>query len=123
MRETVDNILRYSVRSAIDVKQDGFLWPKRDGFELRVRIPEPDDPRTMRSIPQIPAEEIELAFKKILEEALSMPREFLVIQVARVFGAERLASESQRQLEQILDKLISEGEITDRNGRLMRGAG
>jgi very-short-patch-repair endonuclease/DNA polymerase III delta prime subunit len=120
MRETIDSVLRDSARSVDE--RNGFLWPKRNGIELRVRIPEPDDPRTMRSVFQIPPEEIELAFKKILEEALSMSREALVIQIARLFGVDRLASDSQIQLEQILDKLISKGEVIDRNGRLMNEA-
>ncbi len=118
MKETIENALRYSAQSSID-QRNGFLWPKGDEFELKVRIPEPRNPQTMRSISQIPPEEIELAFKKILEEALSMPSEALIIQVARLFGVERLASESQTQLEQILDKLISEGAVVNRNRRLV----
>jgi hypothetical protein len=84
MRETIDGILRYSARSSVDERGE-FLWPKRVGFELRVRIPEPDDPQTIRTVSEIPPEEIELAYEKILEEALSMPREPLIIQAARAF--------------------------------------
>jgi len=119
MRETVHGILRTSsIRSSLN-QRGNFLWPKRVGFELRVRTPEPGDPRTIRSVSEIPPEEIELAYEKILEEALSMPRNALIIQVARVLGVERLSSESQIQLEEILDKLLSKHKIVERNGRLM----
>jgi hypothetical protein len=118
MTQAVDDTIRYLVRSHGASKRGDFLWPVMTGFQLQVRKPRPNDERTIRSIQQIPPEEIELAFIKILEEALSMSHEALITQVGRLFGLDRIPSESQNLLDQILRKLISEGSIAEKEGRL-----
>jgi very-short-patch-repair endonuclease len=118
MSQAIDNAIRSLVGSSDAVKRADFLWPNSGGFQLRVRKPKPDDPRTMRSIRYIPPEEIELAFIKILGEALSMPGDALITQVGKLFGLDRLASESQNLLDQIMRKLTSEGSIIEKEGRL-----
>ena len=118
MSVAIDDAIRYLLRSRGAMRRGDFLWPMNEGFQLQVRKPNPDDMRTIRSIQQIPPEEIELAFTKILEETLSMPREALITQVGRLFGLGRIPLESQNLLEQILVKLTSQGSITEKEGRL-----
>jgi len=118
MSVAIDDAIRYLLRSRGAMRRGDFLWPMNEGFQLQVRKPNPDDGRTIRSVRQIPPEEIELAFTKILEEALSMPREALITQVGRLFGLGRIPLESQNLLEQILIKLTSQGSIIEKEGRL-----
>jgi len=118
MTHAVDDAIRYLLRSHGAVRRGDFLWPVGEGFQLQVRKPNPNDERTIRSIRQIPPQEIELAFTKVLEEALSMPREALITQVGRLFGSDRIPSESQNLLDQILRKLISDRSIIENEGRL-----
>ena len=121
MTEAVDEAIRYLLSDGCAVRRSDFLWPSegfQQGFQLQVRKPNPSDERTARSIRQIPPQEIELAFTKVLEEALSMPRDALITQVGRLFGFDRIPSESQNLLDQILGKLISDGRVIEKGGRL-----
>ncbi len=79
MDQAIDNAIGHLTNSSKVKKRGEFLWPSKK-VRLTVRKPKPDDPRTMRNVHHIPPEEIELAFTKILEEALSMPREALTTQ-------------------------------------------
>ena len=65
-----------------------FLW--RAGQELDVvRRPADGDPRTRREIDLIPPQEIDLAFRRLLEVASGAADDDLLISAARILGFER----------------------------------
>lgn len=120
MSEAASVAIRIALKSNQIDRTDDFLYPKKDWrSRLRVRKPEPNDRDTFRNLTQIPPEEIELAFTKILQEALSIPRETLTIQTARMLGIDRVSSEAQQSMDQALERLISKGGIIEREGRLI----
>lgn len=102
-------------------RQGDFLWPSNPEFKLKVRRPDSSDPSTVRDIEQIPIEEIELAFINILYDALSLPRDSLLTQVAKIFGFERMGDKIQIELGKVLDGLMYGGRIVDKGGRLSLG--
>ncbi len=89
--------IRLAGKTAIDMairrdaaeRRGDFLW--RPGQELDVvREPDWDDPRTYREVSQIPPEEIDLAFAKLIEAGGGEAGDHLIPEVARVFGFERV---------------------------------
>jgi hypothetical protein len=117
MSEAVDVAIRIAVRSNRIARTGDFLYSTKNE-PFRVRKPNPNNRDTFRNLTQIPPEEIELAFTKILQEALSLPREPLIVQTARIFGIDRVSSEAQQSLDQVLERLISKGAVADVDGRL-----
>jgi very-short-patch-repair endonuclease len=117
MDEAIDNAILHLTNSSKVKKRGKFLWPFKE-VRLTIRKPKPDDPRTIRNVQHIPPEEIELAFTKILEDALSMPREALTTEVGRIFGIERITMESRSILDEVLDALMRKGSIIDKEGRI-----
>ncbi|MEM3595986.1 MAG: hypothetical protein QXL25_05295 [Candidatus Bathyarchaeia archaeon] len=72
----------------------------------------------MRELKHIPQEEIILAFLSILKEALSLRSESLITQVEKTFGFQRITSRNKAFLERVLSKLLEDGVIVDKGGRL-----
>jgi hypothetical protein len=123
MREAVITTIIMSLNSNQINRHSDFLYSKKDWrSHLRVRKPDPNDRDTIRNLAQIPPEEIALAFTKILEDALSISRETLIVQTARLFGIDRISNDAQQSLDHALEKLISQGAIIEREGRLSLGA-
>lgn len=114
----VNSLIRYLLQSSAVKKRGDFLWPASPAFHLKVRRPDPNDLTTMRSIELIPPEEVELAFINVLRDALSLPRDALLLQVAKIFGFEYVGDKIQKGLEGILDGLICQGHISDKGDRL-----
>ncbi len=97
------------------VKQNGhFLWPADPQFRLRVRVPSPGDPETQRKVEHIAPEEIGLAMRHIVKAGIGISRDALVIETARVFGFERTGYQIRDQLEGVVQKLVTRGEIEQR---------
>ena len=117
MSEAVDVAIRIALRSNRIARRGDFLYSTKNE-PLRVRKPNPNNRDTFRNLTQIPPEEIELAFTKILQEALSLPREPLIVQTARIFGIDRVSNEAQQSLDQVLERLILKGAVADVDGRL-----
>jgi len=121
MSATVDTAVRIAMRSNRLRRTGEFLYPVNTP-PLLVRKPNPNDGDTYRTLDHVPPEEIELAFTKTLQEALSISRETLVTQTARLFGVDRVSIDAQQYLNRILERLISNGKIIDKEGRLTPNA-
>ena len=94
------------VRSAIDAglaEQRGeFLW--RPGQDLEtVRIPDPAEPATRRSIEDIAPEELEATVARLREASGALDKQALVGQAARVLGFSRTGPAIQDALEKFVE--------------------
>jgi very-short-patch-repair endonuclease len=94
------------VRSAIDAglaEQRGeFLW--RPGQDLEtVRIPDPAEPATRRSIEDIALEELEATVARLREASGALDKQALVGQAARVLGFSRTGPAIQDALEKFVE--------------------
>lgn len=93
------NRIRERVLAIVDdyfhLRQDpidgSFVWLHEDGLGVVANFRVPSEDETARSIEQIPCEEI--------QAALSLPGEFSVIQIARVFGNKRLSASGRERIE------------------------
>ena len=79
----------------------------------RVRLPDPDDPETGRTVDEVPADEIALAVKNLMADAKAINRDELVKAVSRLYGWERCGDSIRRKLLNIIENLpgiIEDGE-------------
>lgn len=97
------------------VERDGFLWPPvTEGITVRVNTPE-----HKRPIDEIPTEELAKAAYLLLDSGGPMPREDVVVEVARLFGYARTGSRIQERLRESIDDLLAADAVTETEaGRL-----
>jgi len=91
-----------------------FIWPSKLK-EVGVRIPDDDNPETIRSIEHIPPEEIQAAMMLITKLAVGITKESLIKETARLFGFDRTGDHIVRSILREYNKLIKSGDIK-RNG-------
>jgi len=69
-------------------RRGDFLWRADQQLDV-VRRPVDGDPRTRREIDSIPPQEIDLAFRRLLEAETGADEEGLLVSAARIMGFER----------------------------------
>jgi hypothetical protein len=82
-------IISAATRSGVAEKRGKFLWRPGQTLEV-VRCPKWGDPRTERSIQEIPPEEIDLAMIKLIEASGGTMGDHVYSDVAKVLGFERV---------------------------------
>lgn len=110
--------MQEAVRGAIEKAQaDGtvdvrgpFVWPKATS-SLKVRLPVAGSPDTQRGIEEIPPEEVDIAVLRTVEAALSIDRDQLVTQVARILGYERTGGRIGDLLRRRIDANLQNGHL------------
>ncbi len=95
-----------------------FLWPAAPSFQLAVRQPKPGDDESWRSVEEIAPEEIGLAMKNLVRDSLSIERDSLLTNVARIFGFERTGNQIQKVLDDTLADLVEARELVLLDGRV-----
>lgn len=109
-RNTMDRVLDRLKRKYEIKIMEGFVWLPNDMKTNKVRIPNMNDMETLRSFDNIPIEEIVLAITGILDEALSMQRDDLIQQIARLFGYDRTSAEMKARIEKAIKEAEKKGE-------------
>ncbi len=125
-RERVGGRMMKAIRSAINkLTKEGaadrrrkFIWPKRSGFSLKVRRPDPDDPDSSRNIEYICDEELELAIQNIVRDAMSIPEDELITGTARIFAFDRTGENIRKRIKWSIQHMIREGTVVQRGGRI-----
>lgn len=99
-----------SLRRKGDLGRDrrSFLWGVTQN-EPEVRIPVSSDPASNRSVDHVPPEEIRLAMRNIVKDAMSVSKDDLQTAVARLFGWNRRGVDISRALEDSLHHLQQMG--------------
>lgn len=83
----------------------GFLMV--DGADpARVRVPDPDDPSTRRSVDEVPVSELRAAILGIVGDAIHAGRDELTFAVARLYGWNRRGSDISSALERAVTYLL-----------------
>src|SRR5262249_7068715 len=120
IRSAFDEVVRELVlRGEIVRDDDGFLWNASD-TEFYVRVPDPDDPDTLRPIREVAFAELAGAVLGLTDDAHAITRADLAVHVARLFGWGRTGSDISTALEDVIDALIDDGELVAVNGHLER---
>jgi hypothetical protein len=117
----VEAAFDWLTRQGTAERRSKFLWPQRNDFTLQVRYPDPDDENTSRKVEFIPQEELELAIRNLVRDAISISDDQVLIQVARVFGFDRTGANIRERVEGILDQLIHREILVRRGDRVSLG--
>jgi len=107
--ELIDRLVAQTDAYTIDHGDNAFIWG-RDMSPVvynQYRIPETDD--TKRAITDICPEEMANAIKDILSDQISMSKEDLIRETARVFGYVRLGSQIEQSVEHGIDTACMRG--------------
>jgi hypothetical protein len=100
-----------------------FIWPPGDGTLDRVRVPVVTDPETLRPIDVIPPEEIDLALMRTVEAAMTIERDMLKLQVARVLGFDRTGEKIDETVDLRITLLLRAKRLRAVNGSMALGTG
>jgi uncharacterized Zn-finger protein len=96
------------------VRDDGFLWPSYEEYELTVRINGEDD---RRDIDEIPIEEIAKGAAIVLMEGGAMNKDDLALETARLIGYERRGSRIEARIDEAVE-ILEEEVLLRRDNRL-----
>jgi len=76
---------------------------------VKVRIPVPGKPKTIRSVRELPPDELDLAVLNLSREAVSVPKDELIILVSRLFGWQRTTPEIEGAVDRSRRRLSEAG--------------
>jgi very-short-patch-repair endonuclease len=116
IRESFSTALRMVLRGDYS-KKDGFI--SVEGQKLStVRSPNPKVASTMRSIDEIPSEEIDLAVKNLLQDAMNATADELIVRISRLFGWARTGTEISAAVERSINRLKRSGQLSKAGSQL-----
>ncbi len=105
-------------RGRIAESEPGYLMIA-DGDPNRVRIPDPDDRNTRRSIAEVPATELRAAVERVVADATHAGRDELTFAVARLYGWNRRGTDIAAGLERAVTYLLRMKRL-EREGEYLR---
>ncbi|MCC5831230.1 MAG: DUF3320 domain-containing protein [Phycisphaeraceae bacterium] len=119
MTERVESLLAELERKGRIAREDGFIWRrgKQPGEYVGFRVPPSPDVRP-REIEQIPLVELANAARSILEQQISLPRQELGREVARLFGKQRASDGDIAVIDRAIDHLVAEDRAKVRDDRI-----
>jgi very-short-patch-repair endonuclease len=102
--EAAKLVISDGIAKGIAERRGEFLWRPEQELEV-VRVPDPDDDETKRSIEEIAPEELDLAIAKLREASGIGDGDTLLAQTARIFGFNRTGPAIREQLKGRLEAL------------------
>ncbi|MGH2531278.1 MAG: DUF3320 domain-containing protein [Thermomicrobiales bacterium] len=114
----IDEAISAAIRQGHIRRKGVFLWPSVDP-EIVPRGPAMDG--TDRDINHIPNEELMRGMKIVLEHALSLTEDELVMRTARLFGYQRTGSEIDRRMRETIRSAWEEGTFEAKDSRYQLG--
>ena len=108
----------FAAREALDLllddekimARDNFLWPKRP-TNIIVRVPVSDMPETKRQPEHIPPEEIAEAMRLVVQYAIGISPESLIVETAKIFGFNPKTEKNRIRLLKVYEKMLYSGGI------------
>lgn len=112
IKKRLNRIERRMSREEQLIAHDGFLWPAERPDTIRIRQ---NTDNAERSIETIPLEELAYAGYLILEAGNRMRKEDLILEVARLYGYQRIGSKIRGRTDDSVSILLAEGcaELSD----------
>ncbi|ADG07387.1 putative DNA helicase [Kyrpidia tusciae DSM 2912] len=109
LRMRLDEIVKHMRPKCTVQDQTPFFWPRDvdPATYMRFRISEGDAER--RDAADLPVQEVASAVQYILEGQISLPKEQLIRELARLFGYQRLGSAVETALERGVHEAIERG--------------
>jgi len=106
IRRTLINHLGRLSKEDYIVSHNGFLWPGERPDSIAVQT---NTDTASRSIEEIPPIELARAGYLVLEAGTYMTKEDLVLEIARLYGFDRIGSNIREQITDAVDLLIEAG--------------
>jgi very-short-patch-repair endonuclease len=106
IKKRLNRIERKMKREDHVISHDGFLWPVERPGSIPLRR---NTDRASRSIESIPLEELAYAGHLLLEAGTRMTREDLILEIARLYGYQRIGSNIKDRTDDAVDVLLAEG--------------
>jgi very-short-patch-repair endonuclease len=117
-RERIDSIVTRLQREGDIEKRGAFLWPRSLPAESYLRFRVSDAGHSPREIQQIAIEEIANGAAFVLRRDLSMTREDLSRETAKLFGCNRLSRPIAQIVEEAIDFLAKAGRCVNHGDRV-----
>lgn len=124
-RQKVTSFVRDEVRAKLtsytlgkQIQRDKKRFVRmKDNFELKVRIPDPDDDY-IRPINNICDEELALAMKTIVQKSFGITPDDLILITAREFGFKRTGENINRVLNEVYKKILRDNVVEEIDGKI-----
>ncbi|MFB3041723.1 MAG: DUF3320 domain-containing protein, partial [Candidatus Poribacteria bacterium] len=117
IRDALESAAGHAARSGEIQRKGKFLyWTAQDSVTMRDRSTLPS---TSRKLELIAPEEIEVAIKNVISNALGMSREHLPQETYRLFGFKAVSENMRRQVEKVVDKMIEQGQLNWKGNSLV----
>ena len=111
VQDTIERTIRHCLRQGEIYRKNKFLYAQPTFEALTVRKPNELKPETLREPDFISEEEIGLALILMIKNAMSIEKEALFIETARLFGWGKNTSRVETEILKAFNKLIENGKI------------
>lgn len=109
IKEAFSQAVRDLTQNGLERDRDGFLRTTLCSLQT-VRVPT-DNPETERPAKHVPQQELQLAVRRIVQDAHTAEPDAISLHVARLFGWQRRGPDVQAALEDAIDALVNSGAL------------
>lgn len=113
----VADALEYAERKGA-IRKDGAFYLLNGATEIPIRSRENVTSATLRKPEMLPPAEIRSAIVNVVREHIGAPKNDVIVVSARLFGFKSTSAQLKAFIEQELDELVQEKQLTERNARL-----
>ena len=119
IRDALESAAGHAARSG-EIQRRGkfFYWTAQNPVTVRNRRTLSS---TSRKLNLIAPEEIEVAIKNVVSNALGMYREHLPQETCKLFGFKFASENMRQQVEKVIDKMIEQGQLSWKGNSLVSG--
>ncbi len=116
VEDTVDKTIRLCLRREYIFRKGRFLYSDPQFAIHNARIPVDGKPETLRDAEFISEDEVKLAITLIVKNSMSIDKEALFTETARLFGWARNGSKVESLINKAFESLLKDGAITLKDG-------
>ena len=117
IRNTVGIAAHQAARSkSIQIQGKFLYWVEQDQVPVRDRS---GLPNASRKLELIAPEELQIAIKQVVSDALGIERDDLTREACKLFGFKTASGNMRQRIELILNEMIERGDLIERDGSLL----
>jgi hypothetical protein len=116
IKATIEEAVAQAVRTRLIHQRGDFLWGKEMKYSVRSHANLPEFNRRME---QIAPEEVKMAVRKVVENALGMYRDDIPSAVCSLLGFGRTSEEMRRHVDGLVGQMLAEGQLKWRGDYLI----
>lgn len=117
IQDTVKSAANQAARSkSIQIRGKFLYWIGQDQLLVRDRS---GLPNASRKLELIAPEELQIAIKQVVSDALGIERDDLTREACKLFGFKTASGNMRQRIELVLNEMIKSGDLTERGGSLL----